>query len=170
MQRFAHDWERDASLRLRRGDTSVVELYDGHRRLHGGNRGRMEAMVVRAWWAARARGESVAMMAPTTEAVVSLNHRAQQLRARAGEIDPDSASVVAASYSIHVGDRVATRRNERHLRTDRGLMVKNRDHWDVLAVHPGGDLTVAGQTGEVNRPGNRGGSGYWVPTRFWSVC
>ncbi len=22
----------------------------------------------------------------------------------------------------------------------------------------------------VNRPGNRGGSGYWVPTRFWSVC
>ncbi|HSH58839.1 MAG TPA: AAA family ATPase, partial [Acidimicrobiales bacterium] len=152
VRRFAHDWERDASLRLRRGDTGVVELYDDHGRLHVGNRGRMEAMVVRAWWAARARGESAAMMAPTNEAVVSLNHRAQQLRTRAGVIDPDSASVVAGSYSVHVGDRVATRRNERRLRTDRGLMVKNRDHWDVIAVHPAGDLTVAGSTGEVRLP------------------
>ncbi len=152
VRRFANDWERDASLRLRRGDTSVVELYDDHGRLHGGNRGRMEAMVVRAWWAARARGESAAMMAPTTEAVVSLNHRAQQLRARAGEIDPDGAAVVASSYSIHVGDQVATRRNERRLRTDRGLMVKNRNHWDVVTVHHDGALTVAGRTGEVRLP------------------
>ncbi len=92
------------------------------------------------------------MMAPTNEAVVSLNHRAQQLRARAGEIDPDSASVVAGSYSIHAGDRVATRRNERHLRTNRGLMVKNRDHWDVLAVHRDGGLSLAGRSGEVRLP------------------
>ncbi len=152
VRRFAHDWDREASLRLRRGDTGVVELYDDHGRLHGGNRGRMEAMVVRAWWAARARGESAAMMAPTNETVVSLNQRAQQLRARAGEIDPDSASVVAGGYSIHVADRVATRRNERGLRTDRGLMVKNRDLWDVLAVHRDGGLSLAGRAGEVRLP------------------
>lgn len=33
VQRFANDWERAASLRLRRGDTSVVELYGDHGRL-----------------------------------------------------------------------------------------------------------------------------------------
>jgi hypothetical protein len=152
VQRFANDWERVASLRLRRGDTNVVEVYDHHGRLHGGNRARMEATMVGEWWAARARGESVAMMAPTNEAVVSLNHRAQQLRARAGEIDLDGASARVGTYSVVVGDRVATRHNDRSLRTDRGLMVKNRDRWDVAALHRDGALTLAGRTGEVRLP------------------
>ena len=154
VQRFANHWERDASLRLRRGDAGVVDLYDDHGRLHGGNRIRMEATMVRAWAAARARGESAAMMAPTKEAVASLNHRAQQLRARSGAIDLEGPSAQVGHYNVVVGDDVATRRNDRHLRTDRGLMVKNRDHWDAVAVHPDGGLTVSGRTGTVRLPGD----------------
>ena len=34
VHRFSKDWERAASLRLRRGDPSVAEVYDEHGRLH----------------------------------------------------------------------------------------------------------------------------------------
>jgi conjugative relaxase-like TrwC/TraI family protein len=152
VHRFANDWERDASLRLRRGDTEVLDIYDDHGRLHGGTRQQMERAVVGAWWEARARGDSVAMMAPTTEIVVDLNRRAQALRVREGEIDPTRPSVSAGDYRLHVGDQVATRQNDRQLHTDRGLMVKNRDRWEVEAVHPGGALTVSGKTGTVRLP------------------
>jgi conjugative relaxase-like TrwC/TraI family protein len=152
VHRFAEDWERDASLRLRRGDTEVLDLYDDHGRLHGGTRRQMEQAVVEAWWEARARGDSVAMMAPTNEIVVDLNLRAQALRVREGEIDPAGPSVGAGHYRLHVGDRLATRQNDRHLHTDRGFMVKNRDQWEVEAVHPGGALTVSGKSGTVRLP------------------
>ncbi len=31
-------------------------------------------------------------------------------------------------------------------------MVKNRDRWDILAVHRDGSLTVSGRTGQVQLP------------------
>jgi ATP-dependent exoDNAse (exonuclease V) alpha subunit len=131
VHRFIHPWEREASLRLRRGDLSVVELYDEHGRLHGGTAMRMRSAVVRAWWEAIQRGETVAMMAPTTAAVVALNDRAQRRRIDAGEIDPAGPLVDVGPYRIHVGDTVATRRNDRTLVIDRQLMVKNRDRGTV---------------------------------------
>jgi hypothetical protein len=152
VHRFANEWERDASLRLRRGDTEVLDLYDDHGRIHGGTRRQMEQAVVAAWWEAQARGDSVAMMAPRNEIVVELNRRAQALRAQSGAIDPGGPSVEAGNYRLHVGDHVATRHNDRQLHTDRGLMVKNRDRWELDAVHPGGGLTVSGKTGTVRLP------------------
>ena len=40
VRRFAHDWEREARLRLRRGDSEVLDIYDDHGRLHGAGLGR----------------------------------------------------------------------------------------------------------------------------------
>ncbi len=152
VHRFAHAWEREASLRLRRGDVAVVELYDEHERLHGGTAMRMRGAVVSAWREATERGESAAMMAPTTEAVIALNDGAQQRRIDAGEIDPAGPSAEAGPYRIHAGDTVATRQNARTLVTDRHLMVKNRDRWTVEWVHRDGSLTVDGRTGRVRLP------------------
>ena len=151
VHRFANDWERDASLRLRRGDTEVLDIYDDHGRIHGGTRRQMEDAVVDAWWQARARGQSVAMMAPTNETAAELNLRAQDLRAEAGEIDILGPSVSVGDRRLYCGDLVATRRNDRHLRTDRGLMIKNRDQWEITEVHRGA-LTVTGRTGTVRLP------------------
>lgn len=152
VHRFAN-WERDASLRLRRGDVEVLELYNQHGRLHGGTRGQMERAVLDAWWNARAQGEKAAMMAPTNEVVVVLNGLAQQRRADAGEIDLSGRSVAVDDYRLVVGDLVASRKNDRQIRTDRGLMVKNRDRWEVLAIDRDGGLTVSGSTGKVRLPG-----------------
>ncbi|MDQ4132948.1 MAG: AAA family ATPase [Actinomycetota bacterium] len=152
VHRFANDWEREASLRLRRGDAEVLDVYDSHGRLHGGTRTQMEAAVVDAWWDARCRGEAVAMMTPTNETVVQVNKRAQLRRADAGEIDLGGPSVAAGPYRLVAGDLVVTRENDRHLHTDRDLMVKNRDQWEVLAIHRGGALTVSGATGTLRLP------------------
>ena len=151
VHRFASEWERDASLALRRGDTEILHLYNHHGRLHGGTARQMEEAVVDAWWQARSRGETVAMMAPTNETVVKLNLRAQDLRAEAGEIDIFGPSVSAGEYQFFRGDVVATRRNDRELHTDRGLMVKNRDQWEITDVHRG-DVTVSGRSGTVRLP------------------
>lgn len=152
VHRFDASWERDASLRLRRGDTDVVALYDRNARLHGGTARQMATATVIAWRQAIEAGETAAMMAPTREAVAVLNQIAQQLRIAAGEVDPKSPSVKLGPTRAHVGDLVATRRNDRTLLTDRGRMVKNRDHWTIQAVHPDGALTVAGPTGQVTLP------------------
>ena len=92
------------------------------------------------------------MMAPTNEIVAELNRRAQALRISEGEIDPSGPSVSAGDYRLHVGDHVATRHNDRKLHTDRVLMVKNRDQWEIDAVHPGGSLTVSGRSGTIRLP------------------
>jgi hypothetical protein len=60
--------------------------------------------------------------------------------------------VQVGTSRAHVGDVVATRRNERTLLTDRQRMVKNRDHWTVAAVHRDGRLSVDGSTGRVTLP------------------
>jgi conjugative relaxase-like TrwC/TraI family protein len=150
VHRFTEPWERHASLQLRCGDTSVVDLYDDHGRLHGGTPRQMARAMIDAWCDARAAGESVAMMAPTREAVVELNEWAQHRRMEAGEIDRLGPSLHAGDYQLRVGDVIATRRNDRNVHTDHGLMVKNRDHWTIQQIHEDGGLSVTGRTGRVD--------------------
>lgn len=152
VHRFNHDWERDASLRLRRGDTTVIADYEKENRLHGGTARQMRKAVVDGWRAALERGESASMMAPTNAAVVALNVEAQRRRLDAGELDPTGRSLEIGPYQVHRGDLVAARQNARQLVTDRHLMVKNRDRWTVEAIHRDGTLTVAGKTGTVKLP------------------
>ena len=152
VHRFANGWESEASLRLRRGDASVLELYDEHGRLAGGTRRQMEKAVLDAWSYARAQGQTVAIMAPTNQSVESLNKGPQSLRLRASELDVSRPHVSAGPYEIYRSDVVATRQNERQLRTDRGYMVKNRDRWEVTAVHRDGSIAVSGRTGAIRLP------------------
>ncbi|MEZ5244590.1 MAG: MobF family relaxase [Acidimicrobiales bacterium] len=152
VHRFTHDWERDASLRLRRGDPTVAEVYDLEGRLHGGTASRMDREALDAWWGARKRGETVVLAAPTNETVARLNHAAQQRRIDAGELDTRSRSIDAGGYQLHLGDEIATRRNHRQLHTDQGLMIRNRDQWTIDTIHRNGDLTVHGRSGTVRLP------------------
>jgi len=152
IHRFTHHWERRATRRLRSGDISVIDEYQRHGRLHGGIPDAMEAAIVDAWHQARLRGESVALMANTNDSVDRLNHLAQQHRLAAGELNPDRPALVLGRQRLLVGDEVVTRRNQRALRTDRGVMVKNRDHWRIEHIHPDGAVTVTGRTGTIRLP------------------
>ena len=152
VHRFSNDWERQASLRLRRGDPTVADAYDLEGRLHGGTATRMEREALDAWWTARRNRETVVLAAPTNESVARLNHAAQQLRIDAGDLDIRGRHVDASGYRFWAGDEIATRRNHRQLHTDQGLMIRNRDQWTVDQVRRNGDLTVAGRTGTVRLP------------------
>lgn len=48
-----------------------------------------------------------------------------------------------ADGGAHVGDIVATRRNQRQLQTTTGDVVRNRELWTVTKISEAGDLTVA---------------------------
>ncbi|HUF16159.1 MAG TPA: AAA family ATPase [Acidimicrobiia bacterium] len=152
VHRFRHLWERQASLRLRTGDPAVLTEYHKRGRIHGGTLEQMEAAVVGAWEQARRRGETVALMANNTDTVTRLNQLAQQTRVAANELDPTGPRVRNGETFMLVGDEVVTRRNNRTLRTDQGLMVKNRDHWTIADIHRDRSVTVTGRTGTVRLP------------------
>ena len=152
VHRFDNEWERDASLRLRRGDVSVADVYDEHGRLHGGTRTQMERASVNAWWERRQTGVRGLLMSPTNEATERLNVRAQQLRIKAGQLDPNGPNITVGPYLLHVGDEIATRHNDRTLTTDRHEMVRNRAVWTIQHVSGDGSLTVTGKHGTVELP------------------
>jgi hypothetical protein len=86
-------------------------------------------------------------MANSNEAVNRLNHLAQVARFINGEISFQRDRLRIGDQIACVGDEVVTRRNDRTLHTDRGLMVRDRDHWIVQAVHPDGSATLTGKSG-----------------------
>ncbi len=48
-QRFTHGWERDATLRLRAEDTTVLAAYEEHGRLRGGAPEEATEHAYRGW-------------------------------------------------------------------------------------------------------------------------
>ena len=153
VHRFRHDWERHASLRLRKGDPTVLTEYDRRGRLHDGTLDQMEEEVIIAWRQARSRDETVALMANGSDTVSRLNQLAQHTRISIGELDAEGPSLQVGDDWMLVGDEVVTRRNDRGLRTDRGFMVKNRDHWIITNIHSDGDVMLDGRTGTIRLPG-----------------
>ncbi len=151
VHRFSNQWERAASLQLRRGDPSVATVYDAHGRLHGGTTTRMQRDALDAWAAARQAGETVLLTAPTNETVDALNLAAQQRRVEAGELDT-RRRLALGDRRLYVGDEIVTRRNQRQLLTDQHHMVRNRDDWTITALHRNGDITATGRSGTVRLP------------------
>src|SRR5690606_12680694 len=117
--RFESAWERDASLRLRRGDIDIAATYDTHGRLHAGTPQQMMIAAARQWWHARQTGDTALLMTQTNEAALQLSRLCQQLRVRAGELDPNGRAVDLADFSLLPGDEIVTRHNNRQLLTDR---------------------------------------------------
>ena len=152
VHRFTHNWEPDASLRLRRGDPTVAEVYDAHGRLHGGTQTRMHTEAIDAWWHHRQTRQSVVLAAPTNDTVHQLNTAAQQRRIDTGDLHTHGRSVDVGGQELWVGDEIVTRRNHRQLHTNQALMIRNRDHWTIHTVHRDGGLTVAGHSGRVRLP------------------
>jgi hypothetical protein len=87
--------------------------------------------------------------------VRALNERARAELVATGLVEAAGTSV-RDGLCAGVGDRVVTRRNDRHLMTGRGW-VKNGDRWTVVRRHDDGAL-------DVQRPG--GGAAVTLPARY----
>lgn len=86
------------------------------------------------------------MIAETREQVAALNATIRDQLITTGRVDDTHAVTTAAGERIGVGDRVATRRN------DRTLDVANRDTWTVTGIAPDGTLALYGGHGERHLP------------------
>ena len=143
LHRFTNRWEAAASLKLRRGNPSALDAYAAHGRIRAGTFAEHLDTIGDLWQQCRSEGESLSIITTRTEHVNAINDHIQQRRLDTGELDPATLAQVDDAW-VMVGDVVATRRNERRLRTCVGEPVRNRERWTVTATDTveEGDVTV----------------------------
>ena len=142
VHRFADPAYADLSLRMRSGETSG-EVFDallerGEVVVHASEVEAIEALSV----------ERGLVLADTRDQVVALNAAVRDRRAAAGDCGGRRGVVLTTrtGEEIGIGDRAATRRN------DRALGVANRDTWTVTAVGEDGSVKVRGRAGDRTLP------------------
>jgi exodeoxyribonuclease V alpha subunit len=129
----------ELTLAMRRGDDPRA-VFDalhacGQIRLHPDATARLESLAMLAA-ASYVDGEAAAVVVDTREQTAELNAAIRDRLVADGRVDDTTVTATRAGQRIGVGDRIATRRN------NRDLGVANRDTWIVTAVGPHGDLTV----------------------------
>ncbi len=82
------------------------------------------------------------VIADTREQVAALNAAIRDQRLADNDLAPGAHVMTRGGDQVGIGDRIATRRN------DRDLDVANRDQWTVTAINQTGDLTVDGRRGQ----------------------
>ena len=140
-------WEAAASLQLRSGDPRALDAYEAHDRIIPGTLEDHLAAMADSWIEHHSDGDTVALVASTNDHVDAINHAVQAARVAAGQLNPDTAAAIAGGEHAHVGDVVATRRNDRTLVTSAGETVRNRETWTVTAIGTDGSLTVTRERG-----------------------
>jgi conjugative relaxase-like TrwC/TraI family protein len=145
VHRFHHQWEADASLRLRKGDRTVIDVYGDAGRLHTVHDPDHAAAAVFAHWQrARADGSEVMMLARTRDDVDQLNALAKTAAQTAGE--SHGPQVVIGDKTFEAGDVIRTKRNNRSI-TVGETHVRNGDRYTILATTQDGGLLVDDLTG-----------------------
>jgi hypothetical protein len=147
LHRFKHRWEAAASLQLRSGDPRALDAYETHDRIIPGSLADHLAAMAATWIEDRRNGDTVALVASTNDHVDAVNRAVQAARVAAGQLNPDIAAQIAGGECAHVGDVVATRRNDRTLITSSGERVRNRETWTITAIGSDGSLTVTREHG-----------------------
>jgi conjugative relaxase-like TrwC/TraI family protein len=140
IHRFSEWWEPSASLALRRGDPRAIASYVLHDRVTGGTIEQHLATLAVRWQNATTTGQTIAITAATNDHGDLINTAIQRRRVASGDITTNETAVGMNGGAIHVGDHIATRRNERRLRTSSGDMVRNRETWTVTQISDTGDL------------------------------
>ncbi len=145
LRRFSAEWEREASLALRRGEEEALDAYESHGGATGGEREQLLDALYGAWKADLDAGKTSLMVAADGASVAELNLRAQAGRVVEGAVAVEGLAL-AGGGTARAGDLVVTRRNDRSLSTGRGF-VKNGDRFVVTATGGDGTMTVRRQAG-----------------------
>jgi hypothetical protein len=142
IHRFVNEWERHASLALRRGEVEVISTYVRRKRIREGLTDEMLDRAYEAWRADCSAGKASILVTESSHAVRTLNERARAERLLLDGAVDGREIPLAAGNSASVGDVVVTRRNDRTLRTSAGGWVKNGDRWLVVDIRRGGSVVV----------------------------
>jgi conjugative relaxase-like TrwC/TraI family protein len=145
-RRFTHAWERDASLRLRDGDESVLGEYHKHGRLiDAGTIEQAQRSAARAWLGDTLAGKRSLVVVDTNEQADRLSAQVRTELVRLGHVHEDGVPLGLQGTMAGVGDLVQARRNQWDLAglygNRRGPI--NREQYRVLATLDDGGLVVA---------------------------
>src|SRR5690606_7250626 len=77
VHRFAHGWEKRASLDLRHGHTEVIDIYDEHQRIVDGDTEDMIDAAYAAWRSDLVAERATVLVSDSNESVTTLNNRAR---------------------------------------------------------------------------------------------
>jgi conjugative relaxase-like TrwC/TraI family protein len=142
VHRFADPWEASASLGLRRGDPRALDSYEGHGRIVAGPLAEHIATIADRWLDEHDNGKTLAITTTTNTHVDQINNAIQSRRVDRGDLQSDVSAEIAEGAWVYVGDIVATRLNDRRLRTETNEPVRNRDLWTATDIDNDGSLTV----------------------------
>lgn len=142
IHRFIHEWEKDASLALSRGDPDVIATYGRHGRIREGLTDDMLEAAYSAWRADNETGLASILVTESSQAVRALNERARAERLLVDGATDGHEVHLADGCRASVGDVVITRRNDRTLLTRPGGWVKNGDRWRITDIRQDGTVIV----------------------------
>jgi conjugative relaxase-like TrwC/TraI family protein len=149
-RRFQEPWEADASLAIRRGQPNIADTYAAHDRLHATHPALLPGKIAQLHREHEAAGRSVAITTSSAETAREIN---QTIQRHTPEPAEGPRVGLHDDTTIGIGDQIATRRNDRTLRTDRDEPVRNRQIWTVQTIDPAGNATVHDrQRGTVRLP------------------
>jgi conjugative relaxase-like TrwC/TraI family protein len=138
VRRFDADWEREASLRLRDGNTDVVAEYYRYGRLIDAGTARTAVdEVARAAAADRLAGKETIVVAGSNDAAAEISAGIRRHLVDAGQVSDDQGVILGRDKcTAGVGDVVQARR------IDRRLGLTNRENYTVREIQSDGSLVV----------------------------
>jgi hypothetical protein len=138
VHRFAEQWEKDASLKLRHGDVTVIADYQARGRVQAGREDQARRDMVLDWAAAMRAGLDAVMIAQSEAEVTELNRQAAEHMARARKAagwQPGVERVRLGDGNLaQAGDWIQARLNEQ-LITAGGQWLANRDILQVTRIY-----------------------------------
>jgi hypothetical protein len=138
VHRFAEQWEKDASLRLREGDVTAVAEYQGRGRVHAGREDQARRDMVLDWAADVRAGRDALMIAQSEAEVTELNRQAAEHLAKARKAAGHRPGVERVRLSdgnlAQVGDWIQARLND-HLIGAGGQWLANRDILKLTRIY-----------------------------------
>jgi ATP-dependent exoDNAse (exonuclease V) alpha subunit len=137
--RFRNVWERQASLRLRDGDSSVLADYDQHGRITGGDPEQMMDAVAAAYVALAADGTDTLLMAAEHALRRELSRRIRDDLIALGIVADGPAVRIADGAQASPGDLITCTRNDHDVEAgEPGRTLANGDLLRIEAVTAGG--------------------------------
>ena len=110
--RFTAAWERDASLRLRRGDASALDDYDQHGRICGAPPDEAMDRAAKAYVASYLAGRDVILAAADWARCRELSARIRDDLIHLGLVDASQTIQIAEGAEASVGDLIICRNND----------------------------------------------------------
>ena len=151
-RRFAHAWEREASLQLREGDQAALGVYRKHGRIiDGGTIEQTERMAGIAWLADTLDGHRSLLIVDTNEQAARISAQLRAELVRLGHVHEDGVPLDLQGTTAGIGDLVQARKNQWDLAgvdgNRRGPI--NREIYRILNTREDGGLVVAPLVGRA---------------------